>query len=73
MSVRIKAAEEERAVILLIARDIMREIHKRDPDYNFNTREFRIKLHCAIFAIAEDLGIPITRSWYGYFDEEVGK
>jgi len=55
--------QDEAAIIKMILRDILRILHtSSQQDFSQN----RVKLQKIIFIVAEELDIPLTRSWYLY-------
>ena len=58
--------QDEDGIIKMILRDARQAILRRKPGIDFKRVSFQVKLQKIVFIIAEELGIPLTRSWYLY-------
>lgn len=58
------APQEEEEVVRMILRDAKKAIMREKANANFSN--MRVKSQKIVFMVAEELDIPITRSWYLY-------
>jgi hypothetical protein len=58
--------QEEDLIIKMILRDARQAILREKPGVDFKNINFQVKLQKIVFIIAEELEIPLTRSWYLY-------